>query len=55
MGQSNVLSRGFCLFDSGAEDKCVHLSNDNAKILMPSARASARFLNQINKIHETEL
>ena len=30
---------------------CVHLSNKYAKIVMPSAR----FMNQINKICETEL
>ena len=52
MGKSKVLSRRFCLFNSGAEE-CLakHLRNQYAKIVM----FSARFLNRINKIRETEL
>ena len=46
----------FCLADFAyliqeLRSNCVHLSNDNAKSLMPSARS----LNQISKIRETEL
>ena len=45
----------FCLADfvyliQELRSDCVHLSNKYAKIVMPSAR----FLNQINKIRETE-
>ena len=46
----------FCLADfiyliQELRNDCVHRSNKYAKIVMPSAR----FLNQINKIRETEL
>ena len=46
----------FCLADfvyliEELRSDCVHLSNKYAKIAMPSAW----FLNQINKIRETEL
>ena len=46
----------FCLADfvymiQELRSDCVHLSNEYAYIVMPSAR----FLNHINKIRETEL
>ena len=46
----------FCLADfvcliQELKSDCVHLSNKYAKLVMPCAR----FLNQINKIRETEL
>ena len=46
----------FCLADfvyliQQLRSDCVHLSNEYAKTVMPSAR----LLNQINKIRETEL
>ena len=46
----------FCLADfvdliQELRSDCVQLSNKYARIVMPSAR----FLNQINKIRETEL
>ena len=46
----------FCLADfvyliQELRSVCVYLSNKYAKIVMPSAR----FLNQINRIRETEL
>ena len=40
-----------CALIQELRSDCVHLSNKYAKIVMPSAR----FLNQINKIRETEL
>ena len=53
-GKSIVLSSGFGLFDSGAEElrsNFSHLSNEYARIVM----LSARLLNYVNKIRETEL
>ena len=50
-GRSKVLSRGYCLFASEAEEKALLFSG----IFGFNETITTQLLNQINKIRETEV